>query len=83
MISEIAEATINPKGEGGANVFFDQNFPENCTKMKEIGPTEDCRKGPAATLDPLMYWSQLFTVYSRLNLNVDRVLLMYQAVTSN
>ena len=29
--------SINPKG-WGANLVFGQLFPENCRKMKEIGP---------------------------------------------
>ena len=50
----------NLKGEGDANILFGQHFPENCTKMKEIGlggvmhpqldpPMLWCKAGPRVT----------------------------------
>ena len=39
----------NPQG-GDANLLFGQNVPENCMKMKEIGPGEE--HVPGVPLDP-------------------------------
>ena len=37
-IQDFSEGGANPQG-GDANLLLGQIFPENCMKMKEIGPT--------------------------------------------
>ena len=45
----------NPKGGGGANLLFRQNVPENCMKMKEIGPGRLVLRVPGSANDQSKY----------------------------